>query len=112
MAEVLRMPKLRDHIEVFLACHLTASLNTLKILGIIEDYSFVSPVSRQFIEGVDLHIFFNGQAFPVQFTDCLENINAFSRKGIIVVFLPEAVFSNQEKISLTLEKISEKIYKA
>ncbi len=89
IAEVYRIPRLKDYIEEFIAHDLDELLVNLKLCGVITGHLHVSRLTVDFLKGVDFYILLgHNLEVPVQITDNKENIEVFSKQGIITIFLP------------------------
>ena len=89
--KILRFPKLKNHIEEFIAFDLGEVIDEISFYcgyGAIGIF-YVPMLSKDFIEGVDFYILINEKTIPIHVTDNVKNLQIFSEKGIRAVLLPE-----------------------
>lgn len=116
-AEVLRFPRIKNHIEEFIAYDLPCVLENLKLFGLINGYGYTCRITYEFKRGVDFYVFVEGRQIPIQLTDNPDMIPVFLNQGIMTIFLPEKdkkgekLFPSERKeiVMNKLEKISKQV---
>lgn len=89
MGELLRIGRLRNHIEEFIAYDLGYILEDLKDYGIITSYCYTSMLTRDFKKGIDFYVIMGKKEIGFQITDNRKLARSFAAQGVMTIFLPE-----------------------
>ena len=65
-AEIYRFPRLKNHIEEFIAHDLPWVLEDLRDYGLISGFCYTCKLTYDFRKGVDFYIFLGDKEIPVQ----------------------------------------------